>query len=122
VFYLSATLNQEGEWNFRIIAKRLLVVKIKSESPNKLVVLDVISGLIFPLEAPPSVNLDKLEINHEYISNIQVYSSKNLNDIAADFMNFFETLDVEQTIDDFIKAYWVYPSKLRFVLTEIEEA
>ncbi|MDR0471215.1 MAG: hypothetical protein LBH79_05785 [Nitrososphaerota archaeon] len=119
---MSATLNQEGEWNFRIIAKRLLVVKIKSESPNKLVVLDVISGLIFPLEAPPSVNLDKLEINHEYISNIQVYSSKNLNDIAADFMNFFETLDVEQTIDDFIKAYWVYPSKLRFVLTEIEEA
>ena len=119
---MSATLNQEGEWNFRIIAKRLIVVKIKSDNPPKLVVLDVITGLVFPLEAPQPINLDKLEINHEYIFNVQVYSSKNLQGIATDFTSFFETLDVEQTIEDFIKAYWVYPSKLRFVLTEIEEA
>ena len=119
---MSATLNQEDEWNFRIIAKRLIVVKIKSESPSKLVVLDVITGLVFPLEVPQSINLDKLEINHEYIFSVQVYSSKNLKGIAADFMSFFETLDVEQTLEDFIKAYWVYPNKLRFVLTEIEEA
>jgi hypothetical protein len=119
---LSATLNQEVEWNFRITDKRLIIVKIKSEHPRKLVVLDVVTGLIFPVEVLNSINLAELEINHEYLFNFQVYTSKNLDGVATDFMSFFETLDVEQRMEDFIKAYWNYPGKICFQLTEVEEA
>ena len=122
MFYLSTTLNHEVEWNFRIITKRLIVVKTKNASPTKLVVLDVISGLFFPLEVSQFINLDNLEINHTYLFNLQVYTSKNLDDVVVTFVDFFETLDVDQNIANFIKAYWVYPSKIRFVLTEVEDA
>lgn len=119
---MSASLNQEVDWNFRIIDKRLIVVKTKNEPHRKLIVLDVVTGLIFPVEVPNSINLIELEVNHEYLFNFQVYTSKNLDSVTVDFMSFFETLDVEQRMEDFIKAYWVYPSKIRFQLTEVEEA
>ena len=41
--------------------------------------------------------------------------------VDKDFIDFFEALDVDQNIEDFIKAYWVYPSKIRFELVDIEE-
>lgn len=41
--------------------------------------------------------------------------------VDADFVDFFEALDVDQDIEDFIKAYWIYPNKMRFELVEIEE-
>ena len=41
--------------------------------------------------------------------------------VDEDFINFFEALDIDQSIEDFIKAYWIYPSKIRFELAEIEE-
>jgi hypothetical protein len=122
VFCLSAVLNQDVEWNFRIITKRLIVIKTKGENSRNLGVLDVVTGLIFTVETPSPINLDELEINHEYIFDLHVYTSKNLDDVAVDFVSFFEALDVEQSMEDFIKAYWVYPTKIRFQLTEIEDA
>ena len=46
-----------------------------------------------------------------------------LNIFVSDkeFYNFFDALDVDQAAEDFIKAYWVYPSKIRFELVEVEE-
>ncbi len=44
-----------------------------------------------------------------------------MGNVDKDFINFFEALDVDQSIEDFIKAYWIYPSKIRFELVEIEE-
>jgi hypothetical protein len=40
--------------------------------------------------------------------------------VATDFVEFFEVLDVDQTAEDFIKAYWLYPSYIRFELVEAE--
>jgi hypothetical protein len=40
--------------------------------------------------------------------------------VPADFVDFFEVLDVDQKTEDFIKAYWLYPSYIRFELVEAE--
>ena len=46
-----------------------------------------------------------------------------LNNFVSDkeSHNFFDALDVDQAAEDFIKAYWVYPIKIRFELVEVEE-
>jgi hypothetical protein len=41
--------------------------------------------------------------------------------IDKDFIGFFEAIDIDQNIEDFIKAYWIYPDKIRFELVEVEE-
>jgi CHASE1-domain containing sensor protein len=62
-----------------------------------------------------------LTFGKEYIANLRVYTSKNVEDVDNEFTDFFEALDIDQGIEDFIKAYWVYPSKIRFELEEVEE-
>jgi hypothetical protein len=55
------------------------------------------------------------------LTHLKVYTSKSLYGIDAQFVNFFEALDVDQAMEDFIKAYCVYPSKIRFELAGVEE-
>jgi hypothetical protein len=55
------------------------------------------------------------------VVNLRVYTAKSVEGVEGDFVNFFEALDIDQSIEDFIKAYWVYPSKIRFELVDIEE-
>ena len=35
-------------------------------------------------------------------------------------VDFFEILDVDQSFEDFVRAYWVYPKHVAFELTKIE--
>ena len=65
--------------------------------------------------------ISQLTAGKEYLFNIRVLTSKNLEDVKPDAISFFEAVDIEQSMDDFIKAYWLYPSKIRFQLTEAEE-
>ncbi len=118
---MSASLDIESDWNFRVFDKRLIVVKTKSESVRKIAVLDVLTGLMFAVEVPDMVSMRELGVEKEYLANLRVYTSKNVEGVDADFLNFFEAVDVDQNIEDFIKAYWVYPSKIRFELIELEE-
>jgi hypothetical protein len=118
---MSAPLDIESDWNFRVFDKRLVVVKAKNESIRKVAVLDVVTNLPFAVEVPDMISLRELIVGKEYLANLRVYTSKNLEGVDEDFIDFFEDLDVDQSIEDFIKAYWIYPSKIRFELINVEE-
>jgi hypothetical protein len=118
---MSASLDVASDWNFRVFDKRLVVVKTKNESVHKVAVLDVLTNLTFAVEVPDTISMQELNAEKEYLVNLKVYTSKNLKDVDKDFINFFEALDVDQSVEDFIKAYWIYPSKIRFELVDIEE-
>jgi hypothetical protein len=120
---MSASLDNVGSkvWNFRVQDKRLIVVKTKNESVRKAAVLDVLSNLAFAVEVSGELSFEDLKISGEYLATLKVYTSKNLDGIDKEFYNFFDAVDIDQAIEDFIKAYWVYPSKIRFQLAEVEE-
>ena len=119
--FMSASLDIESDWNFRVFDKRLVVVKAKNESVRKVAVLDVLTNLPFAVEVPDMISMQELSVGKEYLANLRVYTSKNLEGVDKDFTDFFEALDVDQSIEDFIKAYWIYPSKIRFELIDVEE-
>lgn len=119
--FMSASLDASSDWNFRIFGKRLVIFKTKNESVRKVAALDVLTNLSFAIEIPDMISMEELQVNREYLANLRVYTSKSVEGVASDFIDFFETLDVDQSMDDFIKAYWVYPNKIRFELIDIEE-
>lgn len=87
-------------------------------------VLDALTNILFMVHVTPGVSampIEELEIGKEYIFNLRVETSKDLSGVKADAISFFEALDIDQTMEDFIKAYWLYPNKVRFQLTEAEE-
>ena len=118
---MSASLNQEADWNFRKTDQRLIVVKTKNENIRKVAVLDILTNLPFAIDIPESINLDNLQSGKEYLARLKVYTSKSLENIDVEFIDFFDIVDVYQAIEDFIKAYWMYPNKIRFELVEFEE-
>ena len=118
---MTLSLDLNSDWNFRVFDKRLIVVQTKNESVRKVAVLDVLTNLMFAVEVPDIISMNELSDDKEYLANLRVYTSKNLGDVDSDFVNFFEASDIDQSIEDFIKAYWIYPSKIRFELVDIEE-
>jgi len=120
---MSASLNRpdSNQWNYRITDKRLVIIKTKNPNVRKAAVLDVLTKLSFAVEAQDETLLNSLGIEKEYWANLKVYTSTNLQDVDKDFISFFEAVDINQQIEDFIKAYWLYPSKIRFELFQAEE-
>jgi hypothetical protein len=118
---MSASLDAQGDWNFRVFDKRLIVVKTKNDRVRKAAVLDVLTNLMFAVEVTDMISLEELKLEKEYLANLRVYTSKNIEGVDADFINFFEAVDVDQDIEDFLKAYWIYPNKIRFELIDLEE-
>jgi len=118
---MPAPLDIDSDWNFRVFDNRLVVVKAKNESVRKVAVLDVVTNLPFAVEVPEVILMQELSVGKEYLVNLRVYTSKNLEGVDEDFTDFFEDLDVDQSIEDFIKAYWIYPIKIRFELISVEE-
>jgi hypothetical protein len=120
---MSASLTSPNatEWNYRTTDKRIVIVKTKNVSVLKVAVLDVLTNLLFAIEVQNKALLDSLAIDKEYLANLKVYTSTNLQDVDKDFINFFQAVDIDQEIEDFIKAYWIYPAKIRFELVEAEE-
>ena len=121
---MSATLNEDKEekaWNFRVNVQRLIVIKTKAPQVRKAAALDVLTNLSFTLNVPDDYPLETLEADKEYFARLRVYTSKDLQGVETEFIPFFDALDIDQSVDDFIKAYWVYPNKIRFELVEVEE-
>lgn len=121
VKFMSASLDIETEWNFRVFDKRLVVVKTKNNAVRKVAVLDVLTNLMFAVEVPDMISMNELSVDKEYLANLRVYTSKDVQGVDEDFVEFFEAIDVDQNLEDFIKAYWIYSSKIRFELVDIEE-
>jgi hypothetical protein len=121
---LSSSFDVESGWNFRTIEKRLVVVKSKAEAVGKIAVLDVLTNLMFTVEVHEGISampITELSAGKQYLLNLRVITSKNLDDVKADAISFFQAIDIEQSMDDYIKAYWLYPGKIRFQLVEAEE-
>jgi hypothetical protein len=118
---MSASLDVSSDWNFRVFDKRLVVVKTKNEGARKVAVLDILTNLPFAVEVPDMASLQGLQVGKEYLANLRVHTSKNLEGVESNFTDFFEALDIDQNIEDFIRAYWVYPNKIRFELVDFEE-
>lgn len=110
-----------AEWNYRVTDRRLVILKAKNVNVHKMAVMDVVTNLPFTIEVHERDVLESLSTEKEYLVDLKVYSSTNLEDVDNEFINFFEVLDVDQKIEDFIRAFWIYPTKIRFELTEIEE-
>jgi hypothetical protein len=118
---LSALLNEQTTWNYRVTDQRLIVVKTKSEKVHKVATIDVLTNVPIAMNVPPEVSIEELQPEKEYLAHFKVYTSKNLDGVDIDFTDFFDAVDIDQSIEDFIKAYWVYPSKIRFELVDVEE-
>jgi hypothetical protein len=119
---MSASFDAASDWNFRVFDQRLVTVKSKKEKIRKVAVIDSLLGLMFTVEVSEDVSMQDLRVDHEVLGAIKVYTSKNTAGVDKEFLGFFEALDVDQSIGDFIKAHWVYPTKIRFELVELEEA
>ena len=118
---MSASLNQDSDWNYRKIDQRLIVIKTKNQNVRKAAALDVLTNLTFAINVPENIPMEDLQPEKEYLAQLKVYTSNNLEGIDKEFFNFFDALDVDQAIEDFIKAYWIYPNKIRFELADFEE-
>jgi hypothetical protein len=118
---LSASLNQDTDWNYRKTDQRLIVVKTKTEKIRKVAALDVLTNLPVAINVPEDIAMEDLQPEKEYLAQLKVYTAKNLAGIDEEFTDFFDQIDIDQAIEDFIKAYWVYPSKIRFELDSVEE-
>jgi hypothetical protein len=110
-----------AEWNYRVTDRRLVILKAKNANLQKMAVMDVVTNLPFTIEVHERDVLESLSTEKEYLVDLKVYSSTNVEDVDSEFVNFFEVLDVDQKIEDFIRAFWIYPTKIRFELVEIEE-
>ncbi len=118
---LSTSPELQSKWSFRIEASRQIVVKAKNNNNvRKVSVVDILTNAPFPLEAPKDFPLESLEVQKKYYVTFKVYTLKDVKDVAADFVEFFEAVDVDQSVEDFLKAYWLYPSYIRFELVEAE--
>lgn len=110
-----------SEWNFRITDQRLILLKTKNEKVRKAAALDILTNLPFALNIPTDINIESLYCEKEYLATVNVYSSNNLEGVSEDFINFFGASDINQSIVDFLKTYWIYPGKIRFELVKVEE-
>jgi hypothetical protein len=69
---------------------------------------------------PEDYLLEMLESQKIYFASFKVYTLKDVEDVGSDFVDFFTAVDVDQSIEDFLKAYWLFPNYVKFELTEIE--
>ena len=117
---MSATHDWQSDWNFRLVDSRQVTIKGKNDDLRKVSVIDILTSLPFPLQATTDVHMQSLDVENAYFATFKVYTLKNVEGVTADFVEFFEVLDVNQSTEDFIKAYWLYPNFIRFELVEAE--
>ena len=117
---MSGSLDEQSDWNYRTLDSRRILVKGRSDDLRKVSVIDVLTGLPFPLEAPTDFKTKSLEKEKGYFVAFKIYTLKKAEEGPADFVEFFKVIDVDQKTEGFIKAYWLYPCYIRFELVEAE--
>ncbi len=110
----------DGDWNYRVFAQRSILVKAKNENLRKILATDVPSSLPITFEVAEDVSMDSMDAEKEYLASLKVYSLRDVTGVEQKYIEFFEVLDVDQTVEDFITVYWIYPNHIKFVLSEIE--
>ena len=110
-----------SDWNFRIFATRPILVKAKNDRMRKALAIDLLADLPFTFEVSEDVSVEAVEVEKKFSAALKVYTSKNVDDVESEFVEFFEVLDVDQSFEEFVKAYWMYPNNITFELTGIEQ-
>ena len=95
-------------------------MKAKNDSVRRVSAVDALTNSPFPLEAPEDFPLETLELDKAYYATFKVYTRKDVKDVGSDFVEFFTAVDVDQSVENFIKAYWLFPAYIRFELEEAE--
>jgi hypothetical protein len=106
-------------WNYRITATRSIQVKAKNDRMRKAVAIDLQVNLPFAFEISENVSAEAVEVEKRFSATLKVYTAKTVENVESEFVEFFEVLDVDQSFEDFVKAYWMYPNYITFELTEI---
>jgi hypothetical protein len=118
---MSASLgSKDTDWNFRIFAQRTVQIKSKNVDQRKIVADDLNTQIPLTFNVSEDIPIEPVEIEKEYLATFNVYTLRDTEGIDEGYVEFFEVLDVDQSIDDFIKVYWTYPSHIKFILTGIE--
>lgn len=118
--FLSISPENTIKWVYRIFDRRTVSVKAKNEQVRKIAAIDLVTSLPFTIEVPSDLPLESVEIEKAYYASLRVYTARNIEGVTAGYVEFFEVLDVDQSMEDFIKAYWLYPKLIRFELVEVE--
>ena len=87
---------------------------------RKLATVDLVTNLPFAIDVPVEVDFESLEVAKEYFASMKVYTAQKIEGVPADFLDFFEVVDVDHSMDEFIKAYWLFPKMIKFELVEAE--
>ena len=109
-----------SDWNYRISDTRPILVKAKNDRMRKAVAIDLSGDLPLAFEIPENVPVEAVEVEKRFSATLKVYTSKNVEGVENEFVEFFEVLDVDQSFEDFIKVYWLYPNYVAFEVTRIE--
>ncbi len=118
---MSASLGSKDiDWNFRIFAQRSVYVKAKNLDLRKVTANDLITNTSMAMTVPQDFPIESVEIEKEYLASLSVYTLKSSKGIDEGYTEFFEVLDVDQSVEDFIKVYGLYPNHVKFVLTQLE--
>jgi hypothetical protein len=101
-------------------SRRTIFVKAKNEQVQKIAIVDLLTNLPFSIDISKNVFIENIEIEKAYFASLKVYTARNVSGVSADAVEFFEVLDVDQSMGDFIKMYWLYPKLIKFELVEAE--
>jgi hypothetical protein len=110
------------EWVYRIFDRRTVTVKAKNDEVRKVAAVDLMTSLPFGIDIPSDELIQSLEVNKLYYASLKVYTARDIAGVAPEFVEFFTVLDVDQSSEDFLKAYWLYPKLIKFELSEVEPA
>lgn len=117
---LSISSDNSPDWIYRILDKRVISIKTKNEQVRKIAAIDSQTNLPFGIDVPNDMPLKNVEINKSYFASLKVYTTSKVTGVSPEYVEFFKVLNVNQPIEDFIKAYWLYPKLIKFELVETE--
>ena len=117
---MSVSSKDTFEWVYRIFDRRTVSIKAKNDEVRKIAAIDLQTSLPFAIEVPNVVSMEKLDIDKAYLASLKVYTARDISGVAPENVDFFKVLDVDQSMEDFVKAYWLYPKLIKFELVETE--
>lgn len=109
------------QWNFRIFERREILVKGKQKGKRRIYAEDTSTKTPLILELAKDVPENSVEVGEIYTARIKVYTSKSAEGVEANFVELFQFLDVDRSIEDFLEAACCYPSFIKFELVETED-
>ena len=107
------------DWVFRKSDRISVYIKAKNAQVRKLAAIDLSTNLPFGIDVPENVSVEDVKVEKAYLAALKIYTARNVEGVAPEYIEFFNVLDVDQISEGFIKAYWIYPKYIKFELVEV---